>query len=121
MNTQAWTLLAVYLGVLALLAWPLGRWLVAVAEGRLPRWMAPFQAAERGLYKLAGVDPLIGMGWRPYAIALIVFNFLGVIAVYALQRLQGVLPFNPAGMAAVSPDSSLNTAIAFVTNTDWQG
>jgi potassium-transporting ATPase potassium-binding subunit len=121
MNTQAWMLLAAYLGVLLLLAWPLGRWLVAAADGRFPRWMAPFVAAERGLYRLAGFDPEAGMGWRPYAVALIVFNFLGVLAVYALQRLQGVLPLNPAGLAAVSADSAFNTAISFVSNTNWQG
>jgi K+-transporting ATPase ATPase A chain len=121
MNTQAWILLAAYLGVLLLLAWPLGKWLVAVADGRLPRWMAPFEAVERGLYRVAGVDASAGMGWRQYAIALIVFNFLGVLAVYALQRLQGVLPLNPAGMAGVSADSSFNTAVSFVTNTNWQG
>jgi K+-transporting ATPase ATPase A chain len=121
MNTQAWILLAAYLGVLLLLAWPLGKWLVAVADGRLPRWMAPFEAAERGLYRMAGVDASAGMGWRQYAIALVVFNFLGVLAVYALQRLQSVLPLNPAGMSAVSADSSFNTAISFVTNTNWQG
>jgi K+-transporting ATPase ATPase A chain len=121
MNTQAWILLAAYLGVLALLAWPLGKWLVAVADGRLPRWMAPFEAGERVLYRLAGVDASAGMGWRQYALALVVFNFLGVLAVYALQRLQGVLPLNPAGMAAVGADSAFNTAISFVTNTNWQG
>ncbi|HYN59147.1 MAG TPA: potassium-transporting ATPase subunit KdpA [Rubrivivax sp.] len=121
MNTQAWVLLGAYLGALALLAWPLGKWLVAVADGRLPRWMAPFTAAERGLYRLAGVDASAGMGWRQYAIALVAFNFLGVLTVYALQRFQGVLPLNPAGMAGVSADSSFNTAISFVTNTNWQG
>lgn len=124
MNTQAWILLAAFFGVLSLLAWPLGKWLVAVADGRLPRWMAPFEACERVLYRLAGVDASAGMGWRQYAIALVVFNFLGLIAVYALQRLQrlqGVLPLNPAGMAGVSADSSFNTAISFVSNTNWQG
>jgi K+-transporting ATPase ATPase A chain len=121
MNTQAWILLVAYLGALLLLAWPLGKWLVAVADGRFPRWMAPFEAAERGLCRLAGVDASAGMGWRQYAIALVVFNFLGVLAVYGLQRLQGVLPLNPAGMAAVSADSAFNTAVSFVTNTNWQG
>ncbi|MBE0546157.1 MAG: potassium-transporting ATPase subunit KdpA [Rubrivivax sp.] len=121
MNTQAWILLVAYLGVLLLLAWPLGKWLIAVADGRFPRWLAPFEAAERGLYRLAGVDASAGMGWRQYAIGLILFNFLGVLAVYALQRLQGVLPLNPAGMAGVSADSSFNTAVSFVTNTNWQG
>ncbi|OYV00485.1 MAG: potassium-transporting ATPase subunit KdpA, partial [Burkholderiales bacterium PBB5] len=121
MNTPAWILLAAYLGVLLLLAWPLGKWLVAVADGRFPRWLAPFEAAERALYRAAGVDASAGMGWRQYAIALLVFNFLGFLAVYALQRLQGVLPLNPAGLAGVSADSSFNTAVSFVTNTNWQG
>ena len=61
------------------------------------------------------------MHWRSYALALIAFNALGVFFVYALQRLQGVLPFNAAGMGAVSPDSAFNTAVSFVTNTNWQG
>jgi K+-transporting ATPase ATPase A chain len=121
MTAQAWILLAAFLGVLLLLAWPLGRWLVSVADGQLPRWMAPFEAAERGLYRLAGVDASAGMAWRPYAIALLVFNFLGVLMTYALQRLQGELPLNPAGMGAVSADSAFDTAISFVTNTNWQG
>jgi K+-transporting ATPase ATPase A chain len=121
MNSQAWILLAAYLGALLVLAWPLGTWLVAVSEGRLPRWMAPFEAAERWLYRLAGVDASAGMGWRPYTLALVVFNSLGVLAVYALQRLQGVLPLNPQSMAGVAADSSFNTAVSFVTNTNWQG
>ncbi|MBQ1762108.1 MAG: potassium-transporting ATPase subunit KdpA, partial [Aquincola sp.] len=121
MSAQAWTLLGVFLVVLVLLAWPLGRWLAAVAEGRLPHWMAPLAAAERGLYRLAGVDAQASMGWKSYALALLCFNGLGFVVVYALQRLQAVLPLNPAGMAAVSPDSSFNTAISFVSNTNWQG
>jgi len=121
MNSQAWILLAAFLAALALLAWPLGRWLAAVAEGRFPRWLAPVVKAEHGLYRLAGVDVSAGMGWRAYSIALVVFNLLGVLAVYALQRLQGVLPLNPQGMAAVGADSAFNTAISFVSNTNWQG
>ena len=121
MTFHAWTLLIIYLGALLLLAWPLGKWLGAVANGRLPRWMAPFESLERGLYRLAGVDATAGMGWRQYAIALVAINFLGLLVVYALQRFQGVLPLNPAGMAGVSADSSFNTAISFVSNTNWQG
>ena len=121
MNASAWMLLATYLVALMLLAWPLGQWLVRVANGHFPRWLAPVEAAERGLYRLAGVDPSAGMGWRAYAVALVAFNVLGVLVVYALQRSQGLLPLNPAGMAAVSADSSFNTAISFVTNTNWQG
>ena len=63
----------------------------------------------------------ISLKWSEYALAVLAFNALGVVAVYALQRLQAQLPLNPAGMAAVSPDSAFNTAISFVSNTNWQG
>src|SRR5579864_2918953 len=118
MNASAWGLLALYLAVLALLAWPLGRWLSALCDGRLPRWM---QRVETPLYKLAGVAPDRSMHWRHYALALVAFSAIGMFAVYGLQRLQALLPFNPAGMAAVSADSSFDTAVSFVTNTNWQG
>ena len=121
MTAEAWIQLVVFLGALLLLAWPMGRWLAAVAEDRLPRWTKPLVAAEHALYRVAGVDPAAGMGWRAYALALLAFNFLGVLVVYALQRLQNVLPLNPQGMAGVSADSSFNTAVSFVTNTNWQG
>ncbi len=104
--------------MLGLLAWPLGRGLAAVCDGRLPGWM---HRAEAPLYRLAGVRPEAGMHWRHYALALLAFNALGVFAVYALQRLQGVLPLNPQGLPAVAGDSAFNTAVSFVSNTNWQG
>lgn len=76
---------------------------------------------ESPLYRLVGVKPETQMGWLQYALALILFNAQGLLVVYALQRLQGVLPFNPQGFGAVTPDSSFNTAASFVTNTNWQG
>ena len=118
---QYWIQLAAYLAVLLLLAWPLGRWLAAVAEGRLPRWLSPLVRLENALYRLAGVDPGESTSWQRYAVATLAFNVLGVVVVYALQRLQGVLPLNPQAFAAVSPDSSFNTAFSFPTNTNWQG
>ncbi len=121
MGTAAWTGLLVYLALLLALAWPLGIALAAIAEGRLPTWMRPLQWVEHGLYRIAGVDAQAGMGWRAYAVALMAFNALGLVVVFALQQLQAVLPLNPAGMAAVSVDSALNTAVSFVTNTNWQG
>ncbi|OCZ67876.1 potassium-transporting ATPase subunit KdpA [Achromobacter xylosoxidans] len=114
-------LLVVYLAVLLAIAPFLGRYIrVAMENGqsRLTAWGRPL---ERGIYRLAGIDPQAEMGWKRYALAVLAFNILGIVAVYALQRLQGLLPLNPAGMGAVSPDSSLNTAISFVTNTNWQG
>ncbi|MGR4870549.1 potassium-transporting ATPase subunit KdpA [Variovorax sp. LARHSF232] len=118
MTTSAWILLAVFLTLLGLMAWPLGKALAALCEGRVAAWM---QRVEAPLYKLAGVRAGESMHWRSYALALVAFNAVGVLFVYGLQRLQGALPFNAAGMSAVSPDSSFNTAVSFVTNTNWQG
>ncbi|MES2185315.1 MAG: potassium-transporting ATPase subunit KdpA [Pseudomonadota bacterium] len=118
MNTASWTLLALFLVLLVALALPLGRFLTAVSTGRLPAWML---GTEAGILRLAGVDGRRSMGWKPYALAVLAFNILGVVAVYALQRLQGVLPLDPQGFGAVSVDSSFNTAVSFVTNTNWQG
>lgn len=117
MSTGAWLQLAVFMALLLALAWPLARYIHAVMAGRF----ALGRRLEGPLFQLAGVRPDEETGWLRYALGLLVFNGLGVVAVYALQRWQAVLPFNPQGMAAVSPDSAFNTAISFVTNTNWQG
>ena len=92
-------------------------------DGRSPDLAAARRRARsrRLIYRLSGVDPAAEMGWKKYAIALLLFNALGALAVYALQRLQLWLPLNPQQFANVSPDSSFNTAVSFVTNTNWQG
>ncbi|MDO8375481.1 MAG: potassium-transporting ATPase subunit KdpA, partial [Polaromonas sp.] len=118
MNSSAWGLLALFLGVLLVAAWPLGIWIARISSGRLPGWMLRIEAP---LFRLAGTAADQPMKWSHYALALLAFNALGVLVVYALQRWQVWLPLNPAGMAAVSSDSSFNTAISFVTNTNWQG
>ena len=117
MTTQMILLLVAYVAAVLVLAVPMGRWLAAVGDGRLRR----LQGFDSAVLRLCGASPDKEQGWRDYAVALLVFNVLGVIAVYALQRLQGLLPLNPQGMAAVSPDSAFNTAVSFVTNTNWQG
>jgi K+-transporting ATPase ATPase A chain len=117
MNTQAWTLLVVFSAILLALSYPLGRAIVAVMEGRVA-WLL---RAEARLCRLCGVRADTEMGWRQYALALLLFNALGVLMVYALQRLQLWLPLNPQGMGNVTPDSAFNTAISFVSNTNWQG
>ncbi|VVO26785.1 potassium-transporting ATPase subunit KdpA [Pseudomonas fluorescens] len=117
MTIQAWTLLGVYLLVLVALAWPLASWLTTVMEGRFTFG----KRIEAPLYRLAGVKADTEMGWLQYVLALLLFNILGLLVVYALQRLQAFLPLNPQGFGAVSPDSSFNTAASFVTNTNWQG
>jgi K+-transporting ATPase ATPase A chain len=118
MSTSAWGLLALFLVVLLAAAWPLGSWLVRISTGNLPSWMHKIEAP---LYRLAGTAADRSMNWSQYALAVLAFNALGVFAVYALQRLQIWLPLNPAGMANVSSDSAFNTAVSFVTNTNWQG
>lgn len=121
MSAEFIGLLAAYLAVLLAVAPFLGRYIRAAMESpqsRLTAWGRPL---ERGIYRLAGIDPQAEMGWQRYALAVLAFNIVGIAAVYALQRLQGVLPLNPAGLGAVAPDSALNTAISFVTNTNWQG
>jgi K+-transporting ATPase ATPase A chain len=118
MSTSAWGLLALFLVVLLVAAWPLGIWLARISAGQLPSWMLK---TETPLYRLAGTTSDRSMNWSQYAFALLAFNTLGVLIVYLLQRWQAWLPLNPAGMAAVSPDSAFNTAISFVSNTNWQG
>ncbi|MDD2770571.1 MAG: potassium-transporting ATPase subunit KdpA, partial [Methylococcus sp.] len=110
----------VYVGVLLALAKPLGSYMAAVYEGRsaAARWLAPI---ERLIYRIAGVDPQAEMRWTGYAAAFLLFNLLGALAVFALQRFQAVLPLNPQALAGVSPDSAFNTAVSFASNTNWQG
>jgi potassium-transporting ATPase potassium-binding subunit len=116
-STGAGLQLAVYLALLLALAWPLGHWIAHVAQGGFSFG----RHVEQPLLRLAGVRDDTEQGWVRYALALLLFNALGLVAVYALQRLQGALPLNPQGLGAVSPDSAFNTAISFVTNTNWQG
>lgn len=121
MSMQSMALLGAFLAVLLALAWPLGRLLARVGEGGpVPGfgWLAPL---ERLLYRAGGVAPDTGMGWKSYATALLVFNGLGALFVYGVQRLQAFLPLNPQALGNVSPDSSFNTAVSFVANTNWQG
>jgi K+-transporting ATPase ATPase A chain len=113
--------LAFYLVVLLALAKPLGAYMARVYEGRAFVLDRPLGWLERLIYRASGVVPGAEMGWKAYALTMLLFNLAGLLAVYALQRLQGVLPLNPAGLEAVSPDSSFNTAASFATNTNWQG
>lgn len=113
--------IAIYLIVLLLLVKPLGGYMARVYQGErtvLGRALGP---VERLTYRLIGVNPEQEMGWKTYAVAVLVFSVFGMLFLYALQRLQGILPLNPEGLGDVSADSALNTAISFVSNTNWQG
>jgi K+-transporting ATPase ATPase A chain len=121
MTTQSLVLLALFLIVLAVLAWPLGMLLERVAGYGPITGLGWLHRFETGLYRVAGIRAEDGMGWKTYAIALLSFNVLGTLFVYLLQRIQTWLPLNPQHLANVGTDSSFNTAVSFATNTNWQG
>lgn len=113
--------IGLYLAVLIALVKPLGAYMAMVfadTPNRVNRIGAPI---ERLLYRVAGVRSDEDMGWKRYAMAMLVFNVAGLLMVYLLQRMQQWLPLNPQAFGAVSPDSAMNTAISFATNTNWQG
>ena len=110
-----------YIAVLALLVKPLGTFMARVYQ-RERTFLDPiFGPVERFIYRLSKINPDEEFDWKENAVALLLFNFVGILVVYALQRLQQFLPLNPQGMTAVTPDSSFNTAVSFATNTNWQG
>ncbi len=120
MPGRAWAELAVYAVVLTLLAVPLGRYMARVFDGR-PTWLdGALGPLERALYRLGGVRADVETDWRRYAVGMLLFNAAGVLLLYALQRLQAVLPLNPRHLPAVGPGLAFNTAVSFATNTNWQ-
>jgi len=117
MTIQSWLLLLAFLVVLFATVKPLGLYMAQLMEA--PRWQ-PLARLENGVFRVCGIGRE-EMNWRQYALAVLVFSLVGFIVVYALQRLQFWLPLNPQQMPNVTADSSFNTAISFVTNTNWQG
>jgi len=109
-----------YMLLVLLAVKPLGTYMARVFQ-REPTLLDPvFGRAERFIYRIAGVSPEEEMDWKANAGAMILFNLVSFVAVYALQRLQGMLPLNPQGLPAVSPDTAFNTAVSFASNTNWQ-
>jgi K+-transporting ATPase ATPase A chain len=110
----------IFFGVLLLLIRPLGAYMARVYEGKptgLNVWFGP---VERLIYRFCGINPQAGMSWKTYAVAMMVFNIIGIIVVYIVQRLQGHLILNPMKMSEVPADLAFNTAVSFATNTNWQ-
>ena len=121
MTLNGYLQLLLYIVVLIGLAKPLGWFMARVYQGQpvgIDRVLGP---AERLIYRLCGTRSDEEMSWKTYTIAMLMFNLVGFLLLYALQRLQAALPLNPQGLGAVSPDSSFNTAVSFMTNTNWQG
>ncbi len=120
MNAHGAATLGLFLAVLLGLAWPLGRFIAKVYQGERTFLSGLLGPLERGLLRACGARADGDMTWKEYALSLLAFNFAGMIAVYALERLQAWLPLNPGGLPAVSPDIAWNTAASFVSNTNWQ-
>ena len=121
MTFNGYVQIALFIVVLLALVKPLGIYMARVYGGQsvgINRVLGPF---ERLLYRLFGVRETDEMGWKGYALAVLLFNLMGLLVVYGLQRLQAVLPLNPQELGAVTPDSAFNTAISFASNTNWQG
>ena len=126
MSTNDWMQIALSVGVLLLLVKPLGSYMALVfaeaSDHVAPNKVLRFgHGTEKLLYRLCGIDSREDMGWRRYAVAMLVFNLIGLLVVYLLQRVQPWLPLNPQHFPTITPDSAMNTAISFATNTNWQG
>jgi potassium-transporting ATPase potassium-binding subunit len=120
MTLAGWAQILVFCAIIVALAKPLGAYMTRVFEGERTFLSPILNPVERGFYALAGIDPKADQRWTGYAASMLTFNFVGFLALYAVLRLQDVLPLNPQGMSAMTPDLALNTAASFVTNTNWQ-
>ena len=120
MTFNGWLQIAIYAGLVILITKPFGGYMTRVFSGERTPLSLVLRPLEVGVYKLCGVNEREEQHWLSYAIAMLAFSFAGFVVMYALQRLQNVLPFNPQGQSAVSPDLSFNTSVSFVTNTNWQ-
>lgn len=120
MTLNGWIQILVFCGIIILLVKPLGGYMTRVFNGERTLLSPIFGPIERGLYRISGTAESEEQHWTSYTAAMLFFNLAGFAVLYALQRFQGGLPFNPAGMGAVPPELAFNTAASFVTNTNWQ-
>lgn len=120
MTTFAWLQLGLYLFVLLLLVKPLGSYMAHVYEGERTFLTPVIRPIERLIYRIVGLRAEEEMDWKTYAVAMLLFNLVGLLLLYGLQRIQSALPLNPQDLGAVRPDTAFDTAVSFVTNTNWQ-
>jgi potassium-transporting ATPase potassium-binding subunit len=120
MTINGWIQIAIYFAILTALVVPLGRFMARVFEGEWTFLSPVFRPVEIVLYRSAGVDATRQQHWITYTVAMLLFNAVGFLVVYGLQRLQAVLPLNPAEQSAVAQDLAFNTAVSFTSNTNWQ-
>ncbi len=112
--------IALVLAAVVAVAWPLGHYMARVFQGERTALSLILHPIETRLYRFAGINPRQEQGWLAYTLAMLTLNAAGFLLLYALMRLQASLPFNPQGFAGVAPDLAFNTAVSFVTNTNWQ-
>src|ERR1700752_1030617 len=120
MTLNGWVQIAIYCVIVLALVKPLGRYMTSVFNGERTFLSPVLRPVERGLYWLGGVDETREQSWLNYTVGMLLFHVGGFLILYTLMRMQGLLPFNPQGMTAVAPDLSFNTAVSFITNTNWQ-
>ena len=120
MTLVGWLQIALYCAVVLALVKPLGWYMTKVFSGERTFLSPILRPVEVGLYKISGVDDRSEQDWLRYTVSMLLFHIGGFLIIYILMRVQGALPFNPQGMTAVAPDLSFNTAISFITNTNWQ-
>src|SRR5665213_89435 len=120
MNIQGWAEIVFTIGLAVALGWPLGIYMARIWRGQ-STWLDPvLKPVEWVFYRASGVDPNREQTWLTYALAMLAFNAVGFVLLYAILRLQNVLPLNPQGFAGMNPHLAFNTAISFVSNTNWQ-
>src|SRR6476661_4425651 len=120
MTINGWIQIAIFCAIVVALVKPLGWYMTAVFNGERTFLSPVLRPVETGLYRLGGVDEKREQSWLTYTVAMLFFHVGGFLILYALMRLQGFLPFNPQGMTAVPEYLTFNTAISFITNTNWQ-
>ena len=120
MTLNGWIQIALYCGLIALFVKPFGVFMARVFAGERTFLHPVLRPVERAVYWCCGVDETQEQHWTSYGIAMLFFSVAGFVTLYALLRLQAALPLNPQGQTAVAPDLAFNTAVSFITNTNWQ-
>src|SRR5215510_13109267 len=120
MTLNGWIQIAIFAVLVILITKPFGGYITRVFSGKRTPLSFVLRPVELGIYKLCGTNEREEQHWLSYAVAMLAFSFAGFVVMYAIQRLQNVLPFNPADQSAVTPDLAFNTSVSFVTNTNWQ-
>jgi len=117
---HGWALIGLFIALTFAMTKPVGAWLFALYEGRSPKYLAFLAPIERGMYRAGGIDADKDQSWRAYCVHMLLFSVAGIFLTYAIERLQFYMPLNPQGFPGVPAPVAFNTAVSFITNTNWQ-